>query len=530
MTAVKITQLPSATTPLTGSELAPIVQSDVTKKVTINNILSGANVSSSFATASNSTTPRTLAARFGEIVSVKDFGAVGNGVANDTAAFNAAIAHINTTAARTLYIPSGAYLVGALSPITSPGVSVFGDGAYGSELRDTSGTSNLLTFGDGVSTYDGASVSNLYLNTAVTSKTAGAAIFLHKTFQTYIDNVRIANHFQGIRVTNSVMCWINTVNILFPRPLGVGILIDGNSGNDHYISNVFIAGNSLSQPLAGIKIDQTFATWITNCSVLSTGIGLYCSPGAGQIVEHLFLSNNAFDTCANYGMLFQGGGTGIVRRVMSTQDWSATNQLSNILIDPPNGSGFSFQGLRCYNGQQHGIYVLGGEDVRITNSRIEGNGGVTGNYDGIYIAANVNDISVTNTRIGSAEGFSVVQRYGINIQAGTNANYIIDSNDLRGNITGAINAGAVTGPIRITNNIGYNQPSTSAAVTPGASPWTYTAGYRPETLYFTGGTVSDISQNATTIATASPATVELGPQESIVVTYTVVPTVANVTH
>jgi hypothetical protein len=530
MTAIKITQLPNATVPLTGTEVAPVVQNNVTSKVSINNILSGANVSSAYVTASDSTTPRTLANRFADIVNVRDFGATGDGVTSDTAAFNAAINHINATAAHALYIPDGTYLVGALNPITISGVSVYGDGAYGSELRDTSGTGNLLTFGTGSVTYDGGSISNLYFNVSGTSKTSGAAIYLNKTSQTFISNIRIANHFRGIQITNSVLSWVTNVNIINPRPLGVGILINGTSGNDHYLRGVFIAGNPLAQPLAGFKLDYTDATWMEGCGALSTGIGLYCSPGAGQIVQHLFLSNNAFDTCANYGMLFQGGGTGIVRRVMSTQDWSATNQLSNILIDPPNGSGFSFQGLRCYNGQQHGIYVLGGEDVRITNSRIEGNGGGTGNYDGIYIAANVNDISVTNTRIGSAEGFSAVQRYGINIQAGTNANYIIDSNDLRGNITGAINAGAVTGPIRITNNIGYNQPSTSAAVTPGASPWTYTAGYRPETLYFTGGTVSDISQNATTIATASPATVELGPQESIVVTYTVVPTVAKVTH
>ena len=77
-------------------------------------------------TATGSTTARTLANRFADVVNVKDFGAVGDGVADDTAAFSAACAAAPTTDCisnnfniqfpqRTnIYVPAGSYLLNSL--------------------------------------------------------------------------------------------------------------------------------------------------------------------------------------------------------------------------------------------------------------------------------------------------------------------------------------------------------------------------------------------------------------------------------
>jgi hypothetical protein len=63
-------------------------------------------ISNTNVTATGSTTARTLANRFADVVNVKDFGAVGDGVADDTAAFVAA-----QNAGRNIFIPSGEYLI-----------------------------------------------------------------------------------------------------------------------------------------------------------------------------------------------------------------------------------------------------------------------------------------------------------------------------------------------------------------------------------------------------------------------------------
>jgi hypothetical protein len=66
MTTIKISQLPDATTPISGNEIAPIDQNGITKKVAVSEF-------------SSMTTPRA-------------FGAVGDGIADDTAAIQACLA------------------------------------------------------------------------------------------------------------------------------------------------------------------------------------------------------------------------------------------------------------------------------------------------------------------------------------------------------------------------------------------------------------------------------------------------------
>jgi hypothetical protein len=70
----------------------------------------------------------------------------------------------------------------------------------------------------------------------------------------------------------------------------------------------------------------------------------------------------------------------------------------------------------------------------------------------------------------------------------------------------------------------YFEPLGVAAISVGASPFTHTAGDTPEVIYIRGGTVSDVSKNSITIFAATNCTVHLGPGESVVVTYSVLPT------
>ena len=54
--------------------------------------------------AEGTTMPRMLKDRFADVVNVKDFGAVGDGVADDTAAFEKA-----ANQKKAVYVPSGSY-------------------------------------------------------------------------------------------------------------------------------------------------------------------------------------------------------------------------------------------------------------------------------------------------------------------------------------------------------------------------------------------------------------------------------------
>jgi len=124
--AVQIGQSPTATQNFT---LAVPSSPDGTIKLargnagaTTQDVIS-VDASNSTAIATGSTTARSLANRFADVVNVLDFGAVGDGVSDDTAAIQAAV---NT--GKNVYFPSCKYRTTSTITISTRGQGFFGDG------------------------------------------------------------------------------------------------------------------------------------------------------------------------------------------------------------------------------------------------------------------------------------------------------------------------------------------------------------------------------------------------------------------
>lgn len=111
MANVKISDLPAASTPLTGAELVPIVKSGVTSQTTVSDF--GAAVS--YTPSGTGAVTTTVQTKLRETVSVKDFGAMGDGVTDDTAAIQAAVDYCSSVK-QGLFFPPGTYIV--LAPKT----------------------------------------------------------------------------------------------------------------------------------------------------------------------------------------------------------------------------------------------------------------------------------------------------------------------------------------------------------------------------------------------------------------------------
>jgi hypothetical protein len=94
-------------------------------------------------TATGSSAPRNLDDRFADWINVKDFGAVGNGVTDDTAAIQAAV---NSAAGKTVYFPSGTYITSATITCASIGASIVGDSAGRSIISATHTTGAVIRF------------------------------------------------------------------------------------------------------------------------------------------------------------------------------------------------------------------------------------------------------------------------------------------------------------------------------------------------------------------------------------------------
>jgi hypothetical protein len=154
---------------------------------------------------------RTLANRFADVVNVRDFGAVGNGNANDTVAIQNALAQSKSLNIA-LYFPSGTYLTSGIDiTLNQDGLTIFGDGE--------SSILQKITF---VCEGDGCSISNLLVDNIDKSKD-GIVIgnINNRSDRLLVTNVRFINCDYGIRYQlgafnhfENCYFWYNNTGIL----------------------------------------------------------------------------------------------------------------------------------------------------------------------------------------------------------------------------------------------------------------------------------------------------------------------------
>lgn len=98
----------------------------------------GQNISNRYVKAEGSTELRTLGERFADIVNVRDFGAVGDGVTDDTAAFVSAARAAKEKGGALVYIPSGVYRAQNIPACTN--VHFVGAGKGSTEIKKPDGS------------------------------------------------------------------------------------------------------------------------------------------------------------------------------------------------------------------------------------------------------------------------------------------------------------------------------------------------------------------------------------------------------
>lgn len=88
--------------------------------------------------AEGSSTPRTLKQRFADVVNVRDFGAKGDGVTDDTTAIQAAINRASDKGGGTVYLPAGKYIQ-SQTLVLKAKVKLLGDGKELTTIEKASG-------------------------------------------------------------------------------------------------------------------------------------------------------------------------------------------------------------------------------------------------------------------------------------------------------------------------------------------------------------------------------------------------------
>ena len=395
-----------------------------------------------FTQAGTGAVSRLVTAKLRDMVSVKDFGAVGDGSTDDTAAIQAAITAM-PAAGGGLYFPAGTYLVSSALTLSKSGAYT-GDG-YGTNIRTTSATANIFTV-----TAQYAHVEQMQFTSSVV-RTAGWFVDVNASANRFrLSDFWMSGAIGGIRTLALATVTIERGNI-FDSVAGSGVVIRIDAGFDVSIRD--IVADQGSQIYAGIYITNAGDVSIEDCQLIRCGQALMATPGVGQIVASLWANNTFFDNSSRSLYLVTAGGN-IVRSLFD-QCWFSSSQNEGIRLETSAGgviNGVDFNGCHIFLNAGNGIQIgdTGVSNVRIADCVIANNGG-----NGVNVAAGVGTVSIQSSRIGNTHGLTGNTGDGITFAAGAGDNIHVVNNDLRGNTGSAMTLGATGSNVITDNNIGY---------------------------------------------------------------------------
>ena len=293
----------------------------------------------------------TLESKLQESVSVKDFGAVGDGVANDTVAIQSAV---TACAGKALYFPAGTYLVSSAITLVS-NIHIYGAGQEVSKIL-VEGSSDINIF-VGVNVTQ-ISMSDLWLygNSVSSGSGSGFAFYIYQNTsatssgQDYRVNRCRFDNFKGDY-------WVRILNENVTYPLN-NIFITENLFNS-YTGNARDGSNS-GVPSTCISIYGSTAGAFTTNVIIENNIAncyyikSFCLLWQG--VQWANVSNNIINQCGVSSQITDNCGA----YAIMAYDSSSLNVPKNITINNN-----LINGVRSC-----GFYGAAAENLTITNNRI----------------------------------------------------------------------------------------------------------------------------------------------------------------
>lgn len=149
-----------------------------TGTITNDSVANNAAISSSklaFLASGAGAVSRTVQSKLSDWISVKDYGAKGDGTTDDTNAIKATIAYAGAIGGGTVYFPAGTYLVSAPIPLTLPNVTLMGSSAYSATVTVPNNATGFVGYNPNavfILNGNGCGISNLGMNGNIANNSA----------------------------------------------------------------------------------------------------------------------------------------------------------------------------------------------------------------------------------------------------------------------------------------------------------------------------------------------------------------------
>jgi hypothetical protein len=226
---------------------------------------------------------RPMADKLADTVSVKDFGARGDGITDDTEALRTAFGAARS-AKHSLFIPAGNYLFGGLA--LSGGVDIYGEGAPLDSVLTYTGSGTALRLENA-----GGRVRNLTISSG-----GGGAVGIDavNSSELYLDHVEVgggpnSKFTTGVRLSQ---CGGVTLEHYVSSWNDTGVLLDeGKSASAHIIIQ---NSNFFEQSAAGVRIREATEVYIEKNWMEAFQTGILLDNAEGIVCANsIFIRNNS---------------------------------------------------------------------------------------------------------------------------------------------------------------------------------------------------------------------------------------------
>lgn len=408
---------------------------------------------------SGTTTLRTVQDKLRDVISVRDYGAVGDGVTDDTAAIQAAFNALPIVGGKIVFPLGGWWRVEGTISITKACL-VEGQGITNKTNLIKTTSANTPFFNVAI---EGVTLRDLSLTgigkTAATSgyfavtTTVAAGRFM-------MERVQISQVANGVSLLSNIFT-MRDVEVRDYKPaVGVGFQVDQSGVTDgvgEFSNCVTQTAGGVNSPYCGINLVHAVGIQIGDCKLMQSGISINIAPPTGKAVTSIDVVNTYCDTSINGGLVLSNSGAGSIQRLRFTSNWhSSSSSGSGIRII----SGSNIQGLLVSSSELfanvNGISV---EDNAVIDGAIVIGCTFSGNTTAdISIGQNVQNFSIIGCRTGVHGGF-VASPTGLYINPGC-ANFTINGNRFHNfsDISGATTGKSITS----NNGIFYSSAAVAA--------------------------------------------------------------------